>query len=100
VDVGLLVVSGELNWSEDQQNTEERNIKDKATVAYCWGIKQLVVAITKLDDTTTAQQKFEATRQVVAKLLCQVGYKADWTIDNKNRTTFGIKRNVVFVPVR
>eukprot|EP01090_Pellita_catalonica_P012854 TRINITY_DN289_c0_g1_i1.p1 TRINITY_DN289_c0_g1~~TRINITY_DN289_c0_g1_i1.p1 ORF type:complete len:439 (+),score=124.29 TRINITY_DN289_c0_g1_i1:88-1404(+) len=84
-DVALLVVAGrkgefETGISEDGQT------KEHALLAYTLGVKQLIVAINKMDDATVhyRQERFLEIKDEVSAMLKKIGYNV---------------KNVPFVPV-
>lgn len=82
-DVAILVLSAVPHESETAFAVDSQT-RDHATMAYCFGVRHVIVAINKLDrlseskdgaDTVYPQERFEAVREQAQKMLQKCGFK-------------------------
>ena len=58
-------------------NNPNNQAEEQLVTAFCFGVRELVVAVNKMDLVNYSQQAFEAMRNYALKLLKKAGFKAD-----------------------
>eukprot|EP00755_Sulcionema_specki_P023102 Sspe_Gene.78060::Locus_48819_Transcript_1_1_Confidence_1.000_Length_1584::g.78060::m.78060/K03231/EEF1A; elongation factor 1-alpha len=88
-DAGLLVVSAVYGEFEAGMGRDGQT-REHAILAYTLGIKQLIVAVNKMDDRSVAfsKERYDEIRRVLLDYLKKVGYNVE-----------GKSPSVVFVPL-
>jgi elongation factor 1-alpha len=82
-DVAMLIISGQTGEFE-AGIAKEGQTREHALLAYTLGVKNLVIAINKMDEVKYSQERYDEIKKEASNFLKRVGYKPD---------------NIPFVPI-
>jgi elongation factor 1-alpha len=82
-DVAILIISGKTGEFE-AGIAKEGQTREHALLAYTLGVKNLVIAINKMDEVKYSQERYDEIKKEASNFLKRVGYKPD---------------NIPFVPI-
>ncbi|KNC98079.1 translation elongation factor EF-1, subunit alpha [Spizellomyces punctatus DAOM BR117] len=89
-DCALLVVSAAVNEYETGI-AREGQTREHALLAHTMGVRQLIVAVNKMDQVNWSQERFEKVQKELSDMMEKIGYKPEsvpfvpvsgWTGDN------------------
>ena len=73
-DAAVVVISAN---NENNENKEKDNIKDYLIIAYTLGIRQLIIAINKMDYSNYSQKKFFEIKMKMKDICENIGFNID-----------------------